>query len=67
LPTANFCFEGATTYYLDDFVHLDGRTAVALEVRPNCQTTQDEFVKSLRARSLFDTYSGMKPAARAGI
>jgi beta-mannosidase len=51
---------GLDARYSDNFVHLDGHTAIEIDVVPAQSMTLAEFEKALTVNSLFDTYS---PAA----
>ncbi len=49
--------ENADARYADNFFHLPPGVSLSIEVRPRQPLSREVFVKELRVRSLFDTYS----------
>jgi hypothetical protein len=50
-------FEATDAKYSDNFVHVSGEAPVKILVRPARPISKDALTKTLRVRSLFDTYS----------
>jgi len=49
--------ENTDAKYADNFIHLLPETPQTIRVQPEQSLSKDNFVKELRVRSLFDTYS----------
>jgi len=49
--------ENTDAKYADNFIHLLPDTPQTIRVQPEQSLSKDNFVKELRVRSLFDTYS----------
>jgi hypothetical protein len=50
-------FDGIDARCSDNFVHVRPGEPVEITVHPAAPTTREAFLKSLRVRSLYDTYS----------